>query len=265
MPVSIPGCINGGGPHSRIQLPVVPVLERELQCGPELLAALNCWRARCGEIITVCDPQQEEYRARITALSAETVTLLPFSRIRATESPVRIQLLQALPEKERFELILQKATEIGVSRIVPLISQRSISLQQRDAGQKKSHRWPDVLLRAARQCRRAKLPELFPVTAWEPALALAAQADLALLCYEGAGTAPLAEILQGFTGCSIALIVGPEGGFCDAEVEQARCCGVVPIDLGPRILRTETAALMVAGIVQYTLGDLGRKPVSREK
>ena len=260
MPDLIPRCINGGGEASRIRLPMVPTIDEALRLGSEALPALHAWQARPGEIVTVSDPQQREYRARLTALDADSANLIPFALVPPSESPLRIHLLQALPEKERFELILQKGTEIGVSRIVPFTCRRSTTLRERDAGQKKSHRWPDVLLRAARQCRRAELPELFPVLDWGQTLSVAVAADLALLCFEGVGTLPLADALRSFSGSSIALIVGPEGGFALDEVEQAKRRGVIPIGLGPRILRTESAAIIASGIIQHVLGDLGRIP-----
>lgn len=250
-------CINLAGSLSRVLLPNVPVLDEEIRLGPEALQALDCWCGRIGEIFTVIDPQLSEYRARIVAKDAFSVTVLPFLQVAPTESPVRIELFQAIPEKERLELVLQKATEIGVSRIVPYHSSRSITVQERDAGQKKSHRWPDVLLRAARQCRRAEIPELSPVLDWEEALDQCVEAEMSLICYEGEGCWPLAEVIKDFRGQRIALMVGPEGGFCLAEVEQARSRGVLPISLGPRILRTETAAIIAAGVIQFTAGDLG--------
>ncbi len=204
------------------------------------------------------DPEQNEYRARITELGETHATLFPFAALQRSESPIAIEVFQALPAKERFELVLQKCTEIGNTRIVPFTCSRSSTQQERDAGQKKSHRWPDVLLRAARQCRRALIPELYPVLEWSQALQMAAGAELALLCFEGEGCWPLGEALQGFRGRRIALVVGPEGGFSQEEVEQARGRGILPISLGPRILRTETAAIVASGAIQYALGDLGR-------
>jgi len=250
-------CINSAGELSRIRLSAAPRLNQQLQLGGNARAALDCWRGRVGEIVTLTDPQLLEYRARVIAIDPSSVTLLPFAQVAATESPLRITLLQALPEKERFELVLQKATEIGVVRIVPYLSERSTTLDERDAGQKKSHRWPNVLLRAARQCRRAEIPELAPVLDWQEALEECAAAELSLVCYEGEGTWPLAEALKGFCGQRISLMVGPEGGFSAAEIEQARGFGVLPVGLGPRILRTESAAILAAGIIQYSLGDLG--------
>lgn len=254
---SIRKCINSAGERSRIRLSATPRLEQPLILGTDARAALDCWRGRVGEIVTLTDPQQCEYRARVVAIDHSSVTLLPFAQIPASESPLRITLLQALPEKERFELVLQKATEIGVVRIVPYLSERSTTLAERDAGQKKSHRWPNVLLRAARQCRRAEIPELAPVSGWQEALTECAAAELSLLCYEGESAWPLAEALEGFCGQRVALMVGPEGGFSAEEVEQARNQGVLPVGLGPRVLRTESAAILAAGIIQYALGDLG--------
>lgn len=250
-------CINSGGAISRIRLPEVPQLEREVLLGPDAVTALGCWRGRSGEVFTVTDPLMNEFRARVIAANSDSVTIQPFAQVAASESLIRIDLLQALPEKERFELVLQKTTELGVARIVPYLSSRSTTLAERDAGQKKSHRWPEVLLRAARQCRRAELPELSPVVAWEEALEQCVTAELSLICFEGEGCWPLAEAIKGFRGQRIALMVGPEGGFSSEEIEQARARGVLPVGLGPRILRTETAAIIATGVIQFALGDLG--------
>jgi 16S rRNA (uracil1498-N3)-methyltransferase len=184
--------------------------------------------------------------------------LLPFHRFnRPVESPVAIEVYQALPQKERFELVLQKLTEIGVTRIVPYTSSRSTTPEERDAGQKKSHRWPEVILRAARQCRRAMLPELSPVLDWDGALSEARHADLKLMLFEGEAQLTLREALKGVNANRIALLVGPEGGFTEGEVEDARTLGFLPVSLGPRILRTESAAIVGAALLQYALGDLG--------
>jgi len=255
--VSTRKCINRAGSGSRIQLPEVPQLEVEITLGVDAVYAISCWCGRIGEIVTVTDPQQCEYRARITAVSKSSIKLIPFAQVAATESFVRIELFQALPEKERFELVLQKATELGVSRITPYLSAKSTTLAKRDAGQKKSHRWPDVLLRAARQCRRAQIPELSPVMGWHDALEQCAAADLALICYEGSGTRSFVEEIKGFRDLQIAVMVGPEGGFRSDEIEQACSLGVVPVRLGPRILRTETAAIAAVCGIQFAIGDLG--------
>lgn len=253
-----PACVNRGGSGSVVRLDAVPALETELSLAPEAAAALECWQARPGEIVTVVGPELSFYRARLTALDASGGVLVPFRRFdRAVESPVAIEVYQALPQKERFELVLQKLTEIGVGRIVPYTCSRSTTQEERDAGQKKSHRWPDVVLRAARQCRRAMLPELSPVLDWDAAVYQASRADLKLMLFEGDIQLTLREALRGVNTDRVAMLVGPEGGFTDEEVADARKIGFLPVSLGPRILRTESAAIIGAALLQYELGDLG--------
>ena len=251
-------CINNGGRASEVRLEGVPVLEVPIGLSPRALTALSCWQPRPGEIVTLVDPRENYYRARLMRIGPEEAEVVPFQRFpQPAESRIALEVYQALPEKERFELILQKLTEIGVARIVPYTSEHSTTQEGRDAGQRKSHRWPDVVLRAAKQCRRGRIPELYTVASWDEAICRAAGADLKLMLYEGEAGWTLGEALRGETPCRVALLVGPEGGFSPGEVADARKSGFLPVSLGPRILRTETAAILGAGIIQYQLGDLG--------
>lgn len=250
-------CASLQGVASLVTLEQVPQLEEVAALNAAALEALDVWQARPGEILTVVDPQQTAYRARIVSLDPEKACCVPFERLTAAvESPLQVAVYQALPDKERFELVLQKLTEIGVSRIGPMESQRSTTLGERDTLQKKSHRWPDVLRRAARQCRRAMLPELLPIRSFADTLLTAEQAELKLMLYEGETSWSFCEAFGSLRPQSVALLVGPEGGFTGAEVEEARDLGFVPVSLGPRILRTETAAIVAAALVQSYFGDL---------
>ncbi|NIQ93531.1 MAG: 16S rRNA (uracil(1498)-N(3))-methyltransferase [Desulfuromonadales bacterium] len=236
----------------------IPVLEEEMTFGADLAKTLNVWRARAGEIVTVVDREGGCYRARLTAINEEGGTLVPFHRYsQSVESPVDIEIYQALPEKERFELVLQKVTEVGVTRIVPFISERSTTLEQRESGQKKSHRWPDVVRRAARQCRRSLIPELYPVCNWDETLYKAQSADLKLILSDRLAPWGLREALGGTMPHRVAVLVGPEGGFSEEEIEDARGLGFLPVSMGPRVFRTETAAIVGVSLLQYALGDLG--------
>lgn len=250
-------CINNGGPASRIRIPVSPDLEQRLTLGGNALPALQAWMARPGEIVTLCGPANDFYRARLVREEG-ALQVVPFERFpEPAESPLHLSVLQALPQRERFELVLQKLTELGVQRIIPCVTRHSITLAERDAGQKKSHRWPEVVLKAARQCRRAELPELMPVLERDEALALAADCDLRLVLKEGQAPWRLGEILKKERPQRVALLVGPEGGFDPAELESITAAGFVPVSLGSRVLRTETAAIVGAALVQHTFGDLG--------
>ena len=249
-------CVNDGGATSLIELSEVPILERPTGLTSAGGRALDVWRARPGEIVTARDPVGCWYRARLVERGTDAV-IIPFQRLeKAPESDMRLVVCQALPAKERFELILQKLTELGVSRIVPYVSRRSTDLAGRDSGQKKSHRWPDVLLRAARQCRRGLVPELATVAGWQEMLEEGEGADCKLLLYEGETSLSLSQTLGGRSPRRVVLTVGPEGGFTAEEANDARAAGFAAVSLGPRILRTETAAIVGAALVQHLAGDL---------
>jgi len=239
-----------------VRLPCLPVVEQEMALGAANLPALDCWAVRPGEILTALDPEGGCWRLRLTALG-DDARGVPFARLgRSVESRLEIEVLQALPDKERFELVLQKLTELGVSRVVPVESQRSATRAERDADQAKSRRWPEVILRAAKQCRRARLPELYAACDFAEALSLAGTAELKLMLYEGEETWSLADGLGRQRPGRVALLIGPEGGFAPEEVAAARMAGFLPVSLGPRILRTETAAIAGAVLLQGLLGDL---------
>jgi 16S rRNA (uracil1498-N3)-methyltransferase len=248
-------CVNNGGAESLIVCDQSLELEQEAALGVTGRHALTLWQARLGEIVTVVDSQQRCFRARICQLNDDDAVVVPFELLSEVESPLEICVYQALPEKERFELVLQKLTEIGVDRIVPFVSQHSTTLEQRDAGQKKSHRWPDVILRAGRQCRRAQLPELMAVCQWADVLESLAEWDVKLLLSEKGASWSFREGVGSGRPDRIALIIGPEGGFACEEIEQAQQYGVVPVSLGARILRTETAAIVAATLAQFCVGD----------
>jgi len=234
-------------------------METEVRLSSQNVKKLARWQVRVGEIVTVVDPQGGFFRARLTSLAEDGGEAVVFQRLpMPPESPLRLEVYQALPQKERFELILQKLTEIGARRIVPYVSQRSTTPQKRDAGQKKSHRWPDVLVRAARQCRRGMIPELSATLSWKKALADAGKADLVLVFSEHEKSRSLKDFLRETEKPShVALFVGPEGGFSEPELTALAEAGFVSVSLGGRILRTETAAIVGAALVQSHWGDLG--------
>jgi len=238
------------------------VLDESVAIGKEVviegppLEALLFQGGRLGNILTVADAGGKDFRGRILSLSDKKASLRIFEVFRSsTESTVEIVLLQALPEKERMELIIQKATELGASEIVPFKSKRSISLEERDAKQKKSHRWQEIAIKAVQQSRRGKVPKVETYRSFEEVLELCSGEGLKLLLWEKRGE-PLKKLLRPHPSKKIYAMVGPEGGFTEGEVKLAKERGFIPIKLGQRILRTETAAITLIGILQYELGDL---------
>ena len=172
------------------------------------------------------------------------------------EPPFELVLLQALPERERMELIIQKATELGVSCICPFKSRHSISLEERESGQPKAHRWQQIALKAAKQSRRASMPAVVSYCSFAQALDLARPLELKVMLWEKEQRR-LASLIRGMPAPKgIALIIGPEGGWAEEEVQQARQAGFALAGLGGRILRTETAAITACAIIQYEWGGL---------
>ncbi|HHL39119.1 MAG TPA: 16S rRNA (uracil(1498)-N(3))-methyltransferase [Deltaproteobacteria bacterium] len=227
------------------------------------LGALLEWRPRAGEAFTVVDGGGRLLRARLTSLGDGGASLTVFEETGFSLRPSpAVTLLQALPMRERMELVMEKAVELGVARIVPFESVRSITLAERDGRQRKSHRWWDLVLRAARQSRRPDLPSLERCTDFEGALALAAPSSLKLLLTQGCGPEPINRVVDGAAGrlaaadATVAVLVGPEGGLDPGEIDAARAAGFLEVSLGRNVLRTETAAIAALSVLACRFDDL---------
>jgi 16S rRNA (uracil1498-N3)-methyltransferase len=214
---------------------------------------------RAGAIVTVKGEEGREYRGRVVEVAGETALVRIFEELDfPSESPLPITLLQALPKKERMELIIQKATELGVSEIIPCVSARSATPGAAGKAEDKSHRWPAVVQRAVEQCRRRVAPSVSPCRAFPEAVESLALCDgLKLLLYEKERVVRLKGLAASMERAKrVVMACGPEGGFTDEEVRFARERGFLPVRLGGRILRCETAALAALSIIQYQWGDL---------
>ena len=241
----------------RISFPTELTTGKEITLEGDPFSVLLARESLQGEIITITDSSGSEFRGRITKLGKYQARCHIFEELHeSTEPPFDLVLFQALPDKERMELIIQKGTELGVKTIVPLKSKHSISLEEREAIQPKAHRWQLIALKAAKQCRRAIMPEVNPYCSFEKALEQARPLELKLLLLEKEEER-LAPLIRGMPPPkSIALIVGPEGGWDATEVKQAKEKGFFSVGLGGRILRTETATIAACTILQYEWGGL---------
>ena len=179
-----------------------------------------------------------------------------------SESPLKLSLVQAVPKSDKMDLIVQKATEIGVNEIIPLNSTRSIwGTKTKHSQQSKVHqrleRWSRIGIEAAKQSCRTSVPLVRPVLSIEEFLAQPREAGLKLLLWEEEEQRALKESLRSQVEAvkSVSVVIGPEGGFTEEESEQFQEHGYLAVSLGKRILRTETAGLVVLGILQYEFGD----------
>lgn len=197
----------------------------------------------------------------ITSASHEVIAEVEPPRVSERgESSVEWVLFQAIPKGDRWEWLLEKATELGVDAIVPLTTRRGVVQLSEDRFEKKRARWEKIIAGAARQCRRAKIPTLHsPQT---PPRALDQhRCDTHLVAHLGEGMTGVQRALdrrasEGDTIARAGLWVGPEGGFEDAEVDAILNAGGTPITLGPRVLRAETAGITLLTLAQNALGEL---------
>lgn len=211
-------------------------------------------RMRVGEELTLVTPEREECRCVITGFNTEGTEVKVLSRKTCdNEADVEVTLYQSLTKGDKMDLIVQKSVELGVHRIVPVITERCVSRPDEKSLKKKTERWQKIALGAAQQSCRGIVPEVSDAMKFEEALKDASQLDSTIIFYEGGG-----EILKTFTdkgGRSYGIFVGCEGGFDLSEVEKAKSAGVCPATLGKRILRAETAPLAALSAIMCLTGN----------
>jgi 16S rRNA (uracil1498-N3)-methyltransferase len=225
---------------------------------PEISRQMNLvLRLKPGVSVIALDGLGNEYTVLMQEVnSANAVGSVTGSGFTSAEPKTRLTLLLCLTQREKFEWILQKCTEVGVSVIVPVISSRSLVQTSRDV-ESKSERWQRILREAAEQSHRGKVPVLKAPMKFVESLHLEEiSRDLRLIPWEEVKAGGIREALQWDTTSDVTLLIGPEGGFSADEVNAAKKAGFLPVSLGPRILRMETAAVTAAAIVLYQRGDM---------
>ncbi len=217
----------------------------------------NVLRMKIGEEIAVSNGQDgREYRCGILSVEDERIVCeLRFVKEDGVELPSQVFLFQGLPKGDKMELIIQKAVELGVHQVIPVAAQRCVVKLDDKKAKAKTARWQGIAEAAAKQSRRGIIPQVADVVSFAQALQLAESMDVKLIPYELAeGMDKTKAIFARLKpGQRIALFIGPEGGFADSEIALAQEKGAVPITLGKRILRTETAGLTVLSWILYFL------------
>lgn len=212
-------------------------------------------RLRDGATLTVFNGRGGEYRATLRIVGREAAIEVGEYRAVDRESPVRLILVQALARGERMDFVIQKATELGIHRIIPVAAARSVVQLDADRGDKRTHHWQAVAAAACEQSGRNTLPIIDSPQSFESALGAVSNIDCRLLLLPEASSSlasalPIAQVPQ-----EIALLVGPEGGLEETEVERALEVGFRATRLGPRVLRTETAGIAALSALQCLVGD----------
>ncbi len=215
-------------------------------------------RLRPGDTIVVLDDSGTEYDVTLTTVDRKETTGQVTSRHRARGEPrAELTLFQSLLAREKFEWVLQKGTELGVTQFVPVLTERSL-VRTKTIEENKLDRWQRILMEAAEQSHRGHIPQLEPLIPFDQAVLRLRDYDRCIIAAPSEGAATLRDALKDITRspASVAVMIGPEGGFTEEEVALACEKGAVRVGLGPRILRTETAATVACALILYELGEM---------
>lgn len=219
----------------------------------------NVLRLSVGTDLVLCDKEGMDYNCVIEALTEDDIRCRILNKGKSkAELPVWITLVQGAPKGDKMELIVQKTVELGVSDIRPVIMKRSIVKYDQKKARKKSSRWQSIAESAAKQSKRGIIPKLLDLMPWKLLLTELSNYDKVIIPYENQngmiGTRDTLSSLK--AGERIALVIGPEGGFDESEIEDLRAIGGETISLGNRILRTETAGLASLAMISYQLEEV---------
>lgn len=240
--------------------------EKVAIAGKQVHQLRDVLRLVAGDRIIVLDNTGWEYEVELEKVNRSHVSGTVKEIRSAAEPRTTVTLYQALLKGNKFELVIQKCTELGVARFVPMVCQRCVARNR--VSEKNLERWRRIIVEAAEQSGRGKLPPIEPKLSFEEACKSAS--GFSLLAWEGEKSLGFRDALRGKihrqriisdkNQLSVNLFIGPEGGFSPAEVEFARDCGIVPITLGNLVLRAETATVVAASAIFYECGDLDPLP-----
>jgi len=226
--------------------------------GEEVKHIRKVLRLRAGDEIVVFDGSGKEFEGTIVeeGLSSVVIKVQNVASPKR-DSPVEVTLAQSLLKGEKMDYLVQKATELGVKEIIPFISSRSVPLLDKSGRLKRHHRWERIAIEASKQCGRGVIPEIESLQDYSEMLQKVSPNTLRLILWEREGTKLKGILERSKERKKIFFVIGPEGGFSQEEVEEAERAGFIPVTLGKRILRAETASLCFLSILQYERGDIG--------
>jgi len=226
--------------------------------GEDYLHLKKVLRAVKGDFITVCC-DGFDYTAEISEICKDYISSNIIDKKKnITEAELKVTLFQGLPKADKMELIVQKCIELGVNEIVPVITERCISkINNSNDAQNKVSRWQKIAIEAAKQCNRGTIPKIATPIKFTEAISLASKMDLSVIPYEKESSKGFKAVVSRCSDIFTAsILIGPEGGFTQQEIQLAESQNIKKITLGPRILRTETAGMVALSLMMYELGDV---------
>ena len=213
-------------------------------------------RLKNGDEVTVCDAEGTDYRCTVSDVANGQVSLVVHSVTPAqSEAKIACSIYMAFAKADKFEHVIQKATELGAAELICFPSSRCVSRPDEKSLSKKLDRWQKIAASAAEQSRRGRVPKVIALSSYEAALKRAAEADLAVCFYENEERLTFRATIEEKPFSSASILTGPEGGFSEEEVAQAAAAGLKICTLGSRILRCETAPLCALSALMYASGE----------
>lgn len=219
-------------------------------------------RLSIGDKIEVCNMESVDYIASISNIDKGLIECRIHDKyLSMTEAPIEVVLFQGIPKSSKMDLIIQKNVEVGVAKIVPIVSERCVvKIKDKSSERKKIERWQKIAGEAAKQCKRGIIPQIGDMIEIKDINSISDDFDMIIIPYEEEKIRGIKKAITGKDNIrKIGIIIGPEGGFTKEEVLEVEKLGGLSVSLGPRILRTETAGLVATSILIYELGDLGGK------
>ena len=214
-----------------------------------------------GDMLTLCDGKGMDYEAEIENITADCIECGIVKKQKSNSEPdIKVTLVQGIPKASKMDYIIQKMTELGISRIIPCTLARCVvKLENRKAEEKKTERWQKISEEAAKQSGRGIIPEVSMPMSLDRVIDEICGCDIVFVPYECEEENNLRDVL---TSCpnpkNAAFIIGPEGGFDISEIEKIRNAGITTVTLGKRILRTETAGEAALAMIMYEIGDINK-------
>jgi 16S rRNA (uracil1498-N3)-methyltransferase len=217
-------------------------------------------RLKPGDEVYLFDGAGNEFQCRIQTIGHDSTAVEILAQVdpASPESALDLTLAVALLKGDKFDLVIQKATELGVRRFIPVVTARAeVRIRNEEDGERKRTRWQRIAFEATKQCGRALLMQVQAATTFENLLGQLEAGGLGLMFAERDGTSLEEGLREKPQTNRVVALVGPEGGWSDEEIEQARTNGWKIVTLGGRTLRAETAAIVIPALLEHRLGDLG--------
>lgn len=236
------------------------ISEKEIKIiGEDVKHIKNVLRLSIGSILTLCDQKGNDYETKIKNIDKDCIHTEAIDKKKSLGEPaIEVVLFQSIPKSDKMDFIVQKSVELGVSKIIPVITERTIVKFTDSASiQKKVQRWQKISAEASKQSERGKVPVVSVPLKFEDAVKCVKDYDLFVIPYEKERQCGIRKVIDNKCGIKrIGIMIGPEGGYSEEEILKAITLGAEVVTLGPRILRTETAGMFVVSIIMYQLGDV---------